>query len=107
PRFQQESGITVDVIAVGSGKALKLGENGDVDVLLVHAPAREEAFVAAGFGVERRTLMANDFVIVGPPDDPAGVRAAGRAADALRRIAGHQARFISRGDASGTHDKEL
>jgi tungstate transport system substrate-binding protein len=73
PKFTEQSGIRVDVIAVGTGKALKLAENGDVDVTLVHAPSREKAFVAAGYGVNRRSVMANFFIIVGPPADPAGV----------------------------------
>lgn len=94
------------VIAVGTGEALAMGERGDADVLLVHAPAAESAFVAAGHGTERREVMYNDFVIVGPTTDPAGVRGAG-AVDALARIAAAGAPFISRGDDSGTHKREL
>jgi tungstate transport system substrate-binding protein len=106
PRFEARFGAAVDVIAVGSGKALKLGENGDVDLLLVHSPQAEAEFVAAGFGVERRAVMHNDFVVVGPPEDPAGVRGAPDAAEALRRIADRAAPFVSRGDESGTHVME-
>lgn len=106
PAFEERYGIKVDVIAAGTGKALKLGENGDVDVVLVHAPEAEEAFVEAGHGVERHDLMYNDFVIVGPSADPAKVRGMKDAAAALRKIAEAQAPFISRGDDSGTHKKE-
>lgn len=107
PRFEAETGIRVDVIAVGSGKALALGRNGDVDVILAHDPAAEEAFVAEGAGVDRRAVMQNDFVIVGPKSDPALVRDAGSAADALARIARAGTAFVSRGDQSGTHTREL
>ncbi len=106
PVFEKRDRVRVDVIAVGTGRALKLGENGDVDVILVHAPQAEEAFVKAGFGVHRRQVMANDFVLLGPPDDPAQVRGQPSAAEAMRHIASHQAVFISRGDESGTHKKE-
>lgn len=106
PPFEKANDVHVDVIAVGTGKALKLGENGDVDVVLVHAPAAEEAFVAAGFGVERAAVMHNDFVLIGPADDPAGTRGAGSAAEALGRIAATRSTFVSRGDESGTHKKE-
>lgn len=106
PKFEQFAHLKVDVIAVGSGKAMKLAENGDVDVVLSHAPELEEAFVRAGFGVNRRDVMYNDFVIVGPANDPAGVRAAAGAVDAFTRIANAHATFISRGDESGTHEKE-
>jgi len=106
PPFEKRVGVKVDVIAVGSGKAMKLGENGDVDVVLSHAPALEDAFVAAGFGVNRRDVMYNDFVLVGPPNDPAAVREAKDAVDAFKRLAAAQATFISRGDDSGTHEKE-
>jgi len=106
PEFEAKTGIRVDVIAVGTGKALKLAENGDVDVTLVHAPSSEQAFVDAGFGVNRREVMANYFVIVGPEKDPAGVGAAANAEEAFRRIAGSGLPFVSRGDNSGTHIKE-
>lgn len=106
PAFEERYGASVDVIAVGTGRALKHGEDGDADLLLVHARAREDAFVAAGYGVDRRDVMWNDFVILGPAADPAGIADAPDAAEALRRIARAQATFISRGDDSGTHTKE-
>jgi tungstate transport system substrate-binding protein len=106
PKFTEKTGIRVDVIAVGTGKALKLAENGDVDVTLVHAPAREKAFVEAGYGVNHRTVMANYFIIVGPAADPAGVAKAASAEAAFERIAKAEAPFASRGDDSGTHTKE-
>ncbi len=106
PPFEKQCGCKVDVIAVGTGKALKLGETGDVDVVFVHARGLEDKFIADGFGVNRRDVMYNDFVILGPPADPAGVRSAGSAPDAFARIAAAQARFVSRGDESGTHRKE-
>jgi len=106
PVFEKETGIKVDVIAVGTGKALKLAENGDVDVTLVHAPSAEKAFMDAGYGVNRRKVMANYFVIVGPPSDPAKVGSASTVEEAFKRIARNHAPFISRGDNSGTHIKE-
>lgn len=106
PEFEAQAGITVDVIAVGTGKALKLAENGDVDATLVHAPAREIKFVQDGHAVNRREVMANYFVIVGPENDPAGVKAAGSAEDAFKKIAEKGSFFVSRGDDSGTHTKE-
>ncbi len=107
PVFEKETGYKVDVIAVGTGASLKIGEKGDCDVVLVHARALEDAFVAAGFGAERRDVMCNDFIVLGPPADPAGVAAAASAADAFARMARAQATFVSRGDNSGTHVKEL
>ncbi len=107
PSFEARCGCEVDVIAVGTGQALKLGEQGDVDVVLVHAPALEEAFVRAGHGVQRRTFMRNDFVVVGPASDPAGVRGGRDAAAALETIEASRAPFVSRGDGSGTHLREL
>ncbi|HZP92032.1 MAG TPA: substrate-binding domain-containing protein [Burkholderiales bacterium] len=107
PKFEAKSGIKVRVIAVGTGKALKLGENGDVDVVLVHSRPDEDRFVAAGFGVNRRDVMYNDFVIVGPAADPAGIRGMQDALGAFRRIAQTGAAFVSRGDDSGTHKLEL
>ncbi len=106
PPFEKQCACKVDVIAVGTGKALKLGEAGDVDVVLVHARSLEDKFVANGFGVNRRDVMYNDFVIIGPANDPAHIKGLKTAADALRRIAAAQAVFISRGDESGTHVKE-
>ena len=106
PHFSAQTGLTVDVIAVGSGKALKLGENGDVDVLLTHVPVLEAAFVAKGYGVNRRELMYNDFVVIGPRDDPLALRDLADAAAVFGKIAAARATFISRGDESGTHQKE-
>lgn len=106
PPFEKQCSCKVDVIAVGTGKALKLGEQGDVDVVLVHARALEDKFVANGFGVNRRDVMYNDFVVIGPANDPADLRHAANAADAFRRIASSRSVFISRGDDSGTNQKE-
>lgn len=106
PPFEQANDCQVDVIAVGTGKALKLGEAGDVDVVLVHARKLEDKFVANGFGIERKDVMYNDFVILGPVNDPAGIKGSKSAAEALGRIAAKGAIFISRGDESGTHQKE-
>jgi tungstate transport system substrate-binding protein len=105
PRFEEASGIRVKVVAVGTGQALKLGERGDADVLLLHHRPSEEAFVAAGFGIDRREVMANDFVLVGPAADPVGAEG-GDVVAALRAIAGRAAPFLSRGDESGTHRLE-
>ena len=107
PVFEQSLGIRVHVIAVGTGKALELGRRGDIDVLLVHAKPAEEAFVADGYGVARHEIMYNDFIIVGPPEDTAAVRGLQDADKALARIAAVKAVFVSRGDDSGTHKKEL
>ncbi len=106
PLFEAETGIEVRVVAVGTGQALKNARNGDGDVVLVHAKAQEEAFVAAGWGVARHDVMYNDFVIVGPAEDPAGVASAVDAPAAFVRIAKAMAPFVSRGDNSGTHTKE-
>ena len=106
PPFKERTGIEVVVVAVGTGQALALGERGDADLVLVHARAREDAFVAAGHGVDRRDVMWNDFVILGPPDDPASVRGAAEPAVALRSIHEKTALFVSRGDDSGTHIRE-
>ena len=106
PRFTGETGIEVRVVAVGTGQAIRNASRGDGDVLLVHAREAEEAFVAEGHGVERFDLMYNDFVIVGPPDDPAGIAGTASAVEALVAIAGAQAPFVSRGDDSGTHKAE-
>jgi tungstate transport system substrate-binding protein len=107
PLFTEASGIDVRVVAVGTGQAIKLAKNGDADVLLVHHKPSEEAFVAEGYGVERFDVMYNDFVLVGPATDPAGVRGLAEAPTALARIAAAEAPFASRGDDSGTHKKEL
>ena len=106
PPFEKKFGCKVDVVAVGTGKALKLGEAGDVDVVFVHARTLEDKFVANGFGVNRRDVMYNDFVVVGPPDDPAGIGKMERAPEAFRAISVKGSPFISRGDESGTHQKE-
>ena len=105
PRFQSRTGIEVRVVAVGTGQALKNARNGDGDVLLIHAKPEEEAFVAMGWGVKRYDVMYNDFVIVGPADDPAGIAGMQEAGAVLRKIAQTQVAFISRGDESGTHKK--
>ena len=106
PKFTERTGVAVRVVAVGTGQALKNGRNGDGDVLLVHARAAEDAFVAAGYGVGRRDVMYNDFVIVGPAADPARVAGLKSAPAALARIAEARAAFVSRGDDSGTHIRE-
>ena len=107
PRFEQATGIAVRVVAVGTGQAIRMAERGDADVLLVHHRPSEEQFVAAGFGVERHDVMFNDYVLVGPQDDPAGVSGRLDVVAALARIAARRAVFVSRGDDSGTHKREL
>lgn len=106
PTFTVHTGVTVDVIAVGTGQAMQLGRDGNADALLVHARALENAFMAEGHGLRREDVMYNDFVIVGPAADPADIASAASAADALAAIAAAQAEFVSRGDDSGTHVKE-
>ena len=107
PKFKAHSGIDVRVVAVGTGQAIRNASNGDADVLIVHAKTREEKFVSEGYGLKRHELMYNDFVIVGPPDDIAHVRQSTKVIEALRKIAKNKAIFVSRGDDSGTHIKEL
>jgi len=107
PAFERASDCSVKTVAVGSGQALKLGERGDADALLVHSPDAEEAFMKAGHGFSRRAVMHNDFVVVGPPGDPAGLARTQSAAAAFKRIAAARAPFASRGDDSGTNAKEL
>jgi tungstate transport system substrate-binding protein len=107
PKFQEETGIEVRGVAVGTGQAIELARNGDADVLFVHHKPSEEQFVAEGFGVERHEVMYNDFVIVGPASDPAGIKGSKDVVDALTKIAAAQAPFASRGDDSGTHKAEL
>jgi tungstate transport system substrate-binding protein len=107
PEFQDETGIEVRVVAVGTGQAIELARNGDADVLFVHHKSSEEQFVADGFGVERHDVMYNDFVVVGPASDPAGVKGSKDVIDAMGKIAGAEAPFASRGDDSGTHKAEL
>jgi tungstate transport system substrate-binding protein len=107
PTFKEKTGITVNVVAVGTGQAIKNAQNGDGDVLLVHARPAEEKFVADGYGVERFDVMYNDFILVGPPADPAGIAGMKDAPAALKKIAEIEAAFASRGDNSGTHKKEM
>ena len=107
PVFEQQTGYKVVPLSLGSGQALATAERGEADVLLVHSPDAEKAFVAAGHGIDRRLVMHNDFVVVGPEKDPAGIRGLNRASEALRRIAEARAPFGSRGDNSGTHALEL
>jgi tungstate transport system substrate-binding protein len=107
PRFQKESGCSVKTVAVGSGEALELGENGDADVLLVHSPEAEQEYMDGGHGVSRKAVMHNDFIVVGPGDDPARIKGADSAAEAFIAIAKPEAPFASRADESGTNTKEL
>ena len=107
PSFEEAFNARVDVVAVGTGQAIELGQNGDADVILVHARAREDEFVAAGYGLARSDVMYNDFIVVGPHTDPAGIKGLATAAEAFAAIAATEARFASRGDDSGTHTKEL
>lgn len=107
PDFEAQYDAVVDVISVGTGQALKLGEDGNADVVLVHARSREDAFMAEGHGVRREDVMANDFVIVGPTDDPAGIGGSADAALAVTKIRETESSFISRGDDSGTHIREM
>ncbi|MBO6852153.1 MAG: substrate-binding domain-containing protein [Marivivens sp.] len=107
PEIEIDTGIEVQLLIVGTGQALKLGEQGDVDAVLVHSRAAEEAFVEGGYGTHRREIMYNDFVIIGPSSDPAASGAADEAIGALAAIAGAEADFVSRGDDSGTHKMEL
>ena len=107
PEFTKDSSIEVQVIAVGTGKALRLGREGDVDVVLVHARNAEQDFIDAGYGVERFGIMYNDFILVGPRDDPAQIASSQSVAEALDKIRLSKSPFISRGDDSGTHKKEL
>ena len=106
PEFKADTGIDIKVIAKGTGAAIRDGMDGNVDVIFVHAKAREEQFVAEGYGTKRYAVMHNDFIIVGPKDDPAGVAKTADVNEALKTIAAKKAEFISRGDDSGTHTKE-
>lgn len=106
PAIEQDIGLKLDLLVVGTGQAIRLGKAGDVDAILVHSRSAEEAFVAAGYGTHRRNIMYNDFVFVGPKSDPAGIAAARTAQEALRKIADAEAVFVSRGDDSGTHNRE-
>jgi len=107
PAIQSDLGLEVQLLIVGTGQAIRLGEAGDVDAILVHSKKAEEAFVTAGYGTHRREIMYNDFVVIGPADDPAEIRDAHSAAESLRAIATSQSLFVCRGDDSGTHKKEL
>jgi tungstate transport system substrate-binding protein len=106
PIFTAETGIEVRVVAVGTGQAIKIAQNGDADILLVHHRPSEDAFVTMGYGIERRDVMYNDFIIVGPKADPAGVSNHEKVIDGLAAITRHASLFISRGDESGTHKRE-
>lgn len=107
PEFEKQSGYTVKTIAVGSGQAMAMGRRGEADVLLVHSPAEEEKFIAEGFGVDRLKVMHNTFIIVGPPEDPVGIKGCATAVEAFKKISSAKSVFVSRGDKSGTHSKEL
>jgi tungstate transport system substrate-binding protein len=107
PLFEQQTGYKVKVVAVGTGAALQMGQQGNADVLLVHAPSSEKTYMDGGFGKDRLLVMHNDFIIVGPASDPAGIKGTAKAVDAFKKIAAASARFISRGDQSGTNTKEL
>ena len=107
PVFERQTGYKVIPLSLGSGQALATAERGEADVLLVHSPDAEKKLMAAGHGVDRRLVMHNDFVLTGPPGDPAGVRSLSSAAEALRRVAASRSLFVSRGDQSGTHALEL
>jgi tungstate transport system substrate-binding protein len=107
PAFEKATGYKVKLIAVGSGAAMTLGQNGEADVLLVHSPAAEDKFVAAGYGIDRKAVMHNYFIIVGPESDPAQIKGMALAADAFKAIMASESVFISRADGSGTHAKEL
>lgn len=106
PAFEKKSGYFVKTISVGSGQAMAMGQKGEADVLLVHSPAAEKKFMEEGFGVNRRLVMHNDFVILGPAEDPAGIKGMKSAAEAFKKIAASGSVFVSRGDNSGTHAKE-
>jgi len=106
PPFERQYNTEVHVIAVGTGKALRLAAAGDVDLVFVHAPEAEKKLVERGFGIERKPVMHNDFILLGPPGDPAGLKNADSLQDALAKLPGNPAGFISRGDDSGTHKKE-
>ncbi|WP_064604566.1 substrate-binding domain-containing protein [Photobacterium sp. J15] len=107
PEFKKDTGYSVDVLAAGTGKSLRMGQNGDVDLVMTHAPKAEAKFVENGYGVLPRKLMHNDFVIVGPKSDPAKIEGDKDVADAMTKIASYSVTFVSRGDDSGTHKKEL
>jgi tungstate transport system substrate-binding protein len=107
PIFEKKTGYFVKTIAVGSGQAMAMGQKGEADVLLVHSPAAEKKFVSEGYGVNRRLVMHNDFIVVGPVEDPAKIKGTKAAVEAFKKIASAGQVFLSRGDKSGTHSKEL
>ena len=107
PVFEKKNDVFVKTIAVGSGQAMAMGERGEADVLLVHSPEAEKTFMDKGFGINRQRVMHNDFILLGPAEDPAKVKGMKKAPDALKRIAAGKALFVSRGDRSGTHSREL
>jgi len=106
PIFEKKTGYFVKTIAVGSGQAMAMGQKGEGDVLLVHSPAAEKKFIADGYGVNRRIVMHNDFIVVGPAEDPAKIKGMKVATEAFKKIASAGTLFLSRGDNSGTHSKE-
>ncbi len=106
PIFEKKTGYFVKTIAVGSGQAMAMGQKGEADVLLVHSPAAEKKFIAEGYGVNRRLVMHNDYIVVGPAEDPAKIKGMKVSTEAFKKIAGAGALFLSRGDNSGTHSKE-
>ena len=106
PIFEKNTGYFVKTIAVGSGQAMAMGQKGEADVLLVHSPDAEKKFVAEGYGINRRLVMHNDYIIVGPPEDSAKIKGIKSASEAFKKMAASNALFLSRGDNSGTHSKE-
>ncbi|MEM6999074.1 MAG: substrate-binding domain-containing protein, partial [Pseudomonadota bacterium] len=106
PPFEEKYGVKLDVISVGTGKAIRLGKNGDVDFIFVHAPGAEKKFIQGGFGIEREPVMHNDFVIIGPQTDPIGLGSAKNINEAMAILLNNKHIFVSRGDDSGTHKKE-
>jgi len=107
PIFEKKTGYFVKTIAVGSGQSIAMGQKGEADVLLVHSPAAEKKFIAEGYGINRRLIMHNDYIIVGPPDDPAKIKGLKLASEAFKKIASAKALFLSRADKSGTNSKEM
>jgi len=107
PIFEKKTGYFVKTIAVGSGQAMAMGQKGEADVLLVHSPAAEKKFVAEGYGINRRLIMHNDFIVLGPQEDPAKIKGTQSTAESFKKIAAAQALFLSRADKSGTHSKEM
>lgn len=106
PMFEKKTGYFVKTIAVGSGQAMAMGQKGEADVLLVHSPAAEKKFMAEGYGINRKIIMHNDYIIVGPPNDPAKIKGRKPTSEAFKKLASEKGLFLSRGDHSGTHSKE-